>query len=38
MADAPGMTDAYDWHGRELLDNDGQKVGTIEELYRDADT
>jgi sporulation protein YlmC with PRC-barrel domain len=27
-----------DWHGRELVDSDGKKVGTVEELYYDADT
>jgi uncharacterized protein (TIGR02271 family) len=32
------VTEAYDWRGRELLDSDGDKVGTIEELFRDEDT
>ena len=27
-----------DWRGRELVDSDGKKVGTVEELYYDADT
>jgi len=26
-------TYAYDWVGREIIDNDGKKVGTVEELY-----
>ena len=28
-----GMTEAYQWEGRELVDRDGEKVGTIEALY-----
>jgi uncharacterized protein (TIGR02271 family) len=27
-----------EWRGRELLDNDGEKIGTIEEIYLDTDT
>ena len=30
------MTQAYDWRGREVVDNDGQKIGTVEELYGDS--
>jgi uncharacterized protein (TIGR02271 family) len=33
-----GMTDAYEWHGRDLVDRQGDKVGTIEELYLDQQT
>jgi uncharacterized protein (TIGR02271 family) len=29
------MTHAYEWRGRELIDQQGDKVGTIEELYVD---
>jgi uncharacterized protein (TIGR02271 family) len=29
------MTHAYEWHGRELVDRHGDKVGTVEELYVD---
>lgn len=29
---------SQDWRGRELVDSDGKKVGTVEELYYDADT
>ena len=29
---------SQDWRGRELVDSDGEKVGTVEELYYDADT
>jgi uncharacterized protein (TIGR02271 family) len=32
------LTHAYDWRGRELVDADGDKVGTVEELFRDDDT
>ena len=28
----------YDWRGRELVDSDGQKIGTVEALYCDTDT
>ena len=27
-----------EWRGQQLLDNDGEKVGTIEEIYLDTDT
>jgi len=27
-----------EWRGQELLDNDGNKIGTIEEIYLDTDT
>ena len=32
------VTEAYDWSGRELLDTDGDRVGTIEALFQDEDT
>jgi uncharacterized protein (TIGR02271 family) len=32
------MTEAYDWRGRTIVDADGGKVGTLEELFRDEDT
>jgi uncharacterized protein (TIGR02271 family) len=28
-----GMTEAYGWEGREVVDRDGERVGTIEALY-----
>ena len=31
-------THAYDWRGRAIIDSDGKKVGTIEELYYDTET
>ena len=27
-----------EWRGQELLDNDGEKIGKIEEIYLDTDT
>jgi uncharacterized protein (TIGR02271 family) len=32
------VTEAYDWRGREIVDVDGDKVGTVEALFRDEDT
>jgi uncharacterized protein (TIGR02271 family) len=32
------VTEAYDWRGREIVDADGGKVGTLEALFRDEDT
>jgi uncharacterized protein (TIGR02271 family) len=29
------MTHAYEWHGRDLVDRRGEKVGTVEEVYVD---
>jgi uncharacterized protein (TIGR02271 family) len=29
------MTHAYEWHGRDLVDRHGDKVGTVEEIYVD---
>jgi uncharacterized protein (TIGR02271 family) len=31
-------TEAYDWRGRQVVDADGDKVGTLEELFRDEQT
>ena len=33
-----GMTEAYGWEGREVIDRNGEKVGSIEALYRDEET
>jgi uncharacterized protein (TIGR02271 family) len=30
------MTDAYTWQGRELIGSDGEKIGTIKEIYEDT--
>ena len=34
----PEMTDAYEWHGRTMVGSDGEKIGTISEIYVDAET
>jgi len=31
------VTDAYDWVGRTLIGRDGEKIGTVEEIYVDAE-
>jgi ADP-heptose:LPS heptosyltransferase/sporulation protein YlmC with PRC-barrel domain len=39
--DPPQMTDLQEtltWRGRELRGSDGERIGTIEEIYLDADT
>jgi uncharacterized protein (TIGR02271 family) len=32
------MTDAYEWRGRDVVDNDGSKIGKLEEVYLDTDS
>jgi len=32
------VTDAYEWRGRDVVDSDGDKIGTLEEVYLDTDT
>ncbi len=32
------MTDAYTWHGRDLIGSDGEKIGTVKEIYEDMQT
>jgi uncharacterized protein (TIGR02271 family) len=32
------MTDAYTWKGRDLLGSDGEKIGSIREIYEDVHT
>ncbi len=34
MLGGTGMTEAYSWEGRELIDRTGDSVGTIDTLYR----
>jgi uncharacterized protein (TIGR02271 family) len=34
----PDMTDAYQWHGRTMVGNDGGKLGKIAEIYEDPQT
>jgi uncharacterized protein (TIGR02271 family) len=33
-----GMTHAYDWRGRTVIDRNGDKIGKIEDLYVDQQT
>jgi uncharacterized protein (TIGR02271 family) len=32
-----GMTEAYGWEGREIIDRDGERVGAIRALYAEAE-
>jgi uncharacterized protein (TIGR02271 family) len=32
------VTEAYEWRGREVVDSDGEKIGTLEEVYLDQET
>ena len=32
------VTDAYTWHGRDLLGSDGEKIGSVKEIYQDERT
>jgi uncharacterized protein (TIGR02271 family) len=32
------MTDAYTWQGRDLLGGDGEKIGTVKQIYEDVST
>jgi uncharacterized protein (TIGR02271 family) len=32
------MTDAYTWQGREVVGSDGEKIGSIKEIYEDTAT
>jgi uncharacterized protein (TIGR02271 family) len=32
------VTEAYDWRGRDVVDNDGHKIGSLEEVYLDTDS
>src|ERR1700722_1103434 len=34
----PEMTDAYQWHGRNLVGSDGEKIGKISDIYEDPAT
>ena len=31
----PNIDELQSWHGRDLIDRDGDKIGTIEEVYLD---
>jgi uncharacterized protein (TIGR02271 family) len=32
------VTDAYTWQGRDLLGSDGEKIGSVKEIYKDQRT
>jgi uncharacterized protein (TIGR02271 family) len=32
------MTHAYDWHGRDVVGSDGEKIGTLSQVYVDTAT
>ena len=32
------MTEAYEWHGRDVVGSDGETIGTLEEIYLDQST
>jgi sporulation protein YlmC with PRC-barrel domain len=32
------VTEEYEWRGRNVVTSDGDKVGTLEEVYLDADS
>ena len=32
------VTDAYTWQGRDLVGNDGEKIGSVKEIYEDERT
>jgi PRC-barrel domain len=34
----PQMDEAYDWRGRTVVDSDGQKIGSLNEVYLDEET
>jgi uncharacterized protein (TIGR02271 family) len=34
----PQMTEAYEWQGRALVGSDGEKIGTVKEVYEDQHT
>ena len=38
MTEAPQMTDAYEWGGRNLIGPDEDKIGKIDEIYLDRET
>src|SRR5215207_6599264 len=36
--DMTQVTEAYEWRGRDVVDADGDKIGTLEEVYLDTDS
>ena len=33
-----GMTEAYEWRDRQVIGSDGEKIGTVDEVYLDTDS
>ena len=33
-----GMTEAYEWRDRQVVGSDGEKIGTVDEVYLDTTT
>ncbi len=38
MAGQSGMTEAYEWRGRNVVDSDGEKLGKLDEIYLDQES
>jgi uncharacterized protein (TIGR02271 family) len=36
--DMPQMTEAYEWQGRSIVGEDGEKIGTVKDIYLDQRT
>jgi uncharacterized protein (TIGR02271 family) len=34
----PETTHAYEWRGREIIDRNGERIGSLDELYTDTET
>jgi uncharacterized protein YrrD len=34
----PEMTEVYEWHGRNVVGSDGEKIGKLAEIYDDPET
>ena len=32
------FTEAYEWRGRDVVGSDGEKIGTVDEIYLDTTT
>lgn len=32
---SPELTEAYEWQGRTIVGSDGEKIGTVDEVYLD---
>ena len=38
MAGQSGMTEAYEWRGRNVVDSEGDKLGKLDEIYLDQES